>query len=267
MLLTAKIFPYLTVGEGITLYVEPMMSQMWFGSFPPSFLQLSSFFCFSTSGCLLLLDAFALKPFSSLVKLLHLIKTVFILCCRLSWPCCTCLSNKYVLKSCGSHSLYNNDAVLFLWSWLFILTLKNEIKLTSNQWPLFFCVRLLHRPLHCHIPFLCWTPWLTYLCTGLSCAVSAHKLHKLLKRVLVVMVAYGGVGEVRAGLLDDRGGGEVQGWGWGTGTPWGEKWKVGQETEEEDRCKEKIQERPKTVKLSWDSDHCILKQNKHTQHP
>lgn len=51
------------------------------------------------------------------------------------------------------------------------------------------------------------------LCAGLSCAISAHKLHKLLKRVLVVMVAYGGVGEVRAGLLDDRGGGEVQGGG------------------------------------------------------
>lgn len=49
------------------------------------------------------------------------------------------------------------------------------------------------------------------LCAGLACAVGADKLHKLLKRVLVVMVAYGGVGEVRAGLLDDRGGREVQG--------------------------------------------------------
>lgn len=51
----------------------------------------------------------------------------------------------------------------------------------------------------------------TYLCAGLPRAVGAHELHKLLKRILVVMVAYGGVGEVRAGLLDDRGGGEVQG--------------------------------------------------------
>lgn len=48
------------------------------------------------------------------------------------------------------------------------------------------------------------------LCAGLSRAVGAHKLHKLLKWVLVVMVAYGGVCEVRAGLLDDRRGGEVQ---------------------------------------------------------
>lgn len=52
---------------------------------------------------------------------------------------------------------------------------------------------------------------ITYLCARLSRGVGAHKLHKLLKWVLVVMVAYGGVGEVRAGLLDDRGGGEVQG--------------------------------------------------------
>lgn len=51
----------------------------------------------------------------------------------------------------------------------------------------------------------------TYLRARLSGGVGAHKLHKLLKGVLVVMVAYGGVGEVRAGLLDDRGGGEVQG--------------------------------------------------------
>lgn len=50
---------------------------------------------------------------------------------------------------------------------------------------------------------------MTYLRTGLSCAVGAHKLHKVLERVLVV-VAYGGVAEVRAGLLDDGGGGEVQ---------------------------------------------------------
>lgn len=50
----------------------------------------------------------------------------------------------------------------------------------------------------------------TYLGAGLSCAVGAHKLHKLLKRVLV-MVAYGGMGEVRTGLLDDGGGREVQG--------------------------------------------------------
>lgn len=51
----------------------------------------------------------------------------------------------------------------------------------------------------------------TYLCAGLSRAVSAYELHKLLKWVLVMMVAYGGVGKVWAGLLDDRGGGEVQG--------------------------------------------------------
>lgn len=51
----------------------------------------------------------------------------------------------------------------------------------------------------------------TYLRAGLPGGVGAHKLHKLLKGVLVVMVANGGVGEVRAGLLDDRGGGEVQG--------------------------------------------------------
>lgn len=51
----------------------------------------------------------------------------------------------------------------------------------------------------------------TYLCTGLTGAVGAHKLHKLLERVLMMVVAYGGVGEVGAGLLDDRRGGEVQG--------------------------------------------------------
>lgn len=50
----------------------------------------------------------------------------------------------------------------------------------------------------------------SYLCTRLSWAVSAHKLHKLLQRVLVVVIAYGGVCEVRTGLLDDGGGGEVQ---------------------------------------------------------
>lgn len=59
----------------------------------------------------------------------------------------------------------------------------------------------------------------THLCTGLSGAVGTHKLHKLLKGVLMVVVAYGGVGEVGAGLLDDRRGGEVQGRGGGTGTP------------------------------------------------
>lgn len=59
----------------------------------------------------------------------------------------------------------------------------------------------------------------THLCTGLSGAVGTHKLHKLLEGVLVVVVAYGGVGEVGAGLLDDGGGGEVQRRGRGTGTP------------------------------------------------
>lgn len=59
----------------------------------------------------------------------------------------------------------------------------------------------------------------THLGTGLSGAVGAHKLHKLLKGVLVVVVADGGVGEVGAGLLDDGRGGEVQGRGGGTGTP------------------------------------------------
>lgn len=51
----------------------------------------------------------------------------------------------------------------------------------------------------------------TYLCAGLTGAVGAHELHKLLERVLMMVVAYGGVGEVGAGLLDDRRGGEVQG--------------------------------------------------------
>lgn len=61
-------------------------------------------------------------------------------------------------------------------------------------------------PHHLSLP----NPWMTYLCAGLSCAIGAHKLHKLFKRVLVVVIAYGGVGEVWAGLLDDRGRGEVQ---------------------------------------------------------
>lgn len=55
-----------------------------------------------------------------------------------------------------------------------------------------------------------WSLAWSMLCARLSWAIGAHKLHKLLERVLVVMVAYGGVGEIRAGLLDDRRGGEMQ---------------------------------------------------------
>lgn len=60
----------------------------------------------------------------------------------------------------------------------------------------------------------------SYLTTSLSWSVGAHELHELLERVLsrVVVVSDGGMGEVRAGLLDDGGWGEVQGGSWGTGT-------------------------------------------------
>ena len=54
----------------------------------------------------------------------------------------------------------------------------------------------------------------THLCAGLSTTVGAHELHKLLERVLVMVVPDGRVGgEVGAGLLDDGGGGEVEGGG------------------------------------------------------
>ena len=52
----------------------------------------------------------------------------------------------------------------------------------------------------------------THLSGSLARAVRAHKLHKLLQRVLpvVVVVADGRVREIRARLLDDGRGGEVQ---------------------------------------------------------
>lgn len=48
------------------------------------------------------------------------------------------------------------------------------------------------------------------LSPGLPRAVGADELDKLLERVLVVVVADGGVREVGTGLLDDGGGGEVE---------------------------------------------------------
>lgn len=60
------------------------------------------------------------------------------------------------------------------------------------------------------------------LSSGLTRAVRAHKLHKLLQGVLpvVVVVADGRVCKVRAGLLNDGRGGEVQGGCCGPGAPW-----------------------------------------------
>lgn len=57
----------------------------------------------------------------------------------------------------------------------------------------------------------CGVLW-THLSGGLARAVRAHELHELLQRVLpvVVVVADGRVREVRARLLDDGCGGEVQ---------------------------------------------------------
>lgn len=54
----------------------------------------------------------------------------------------------------------------------------------------------------------CWELWSlarSMLSTGLGRAVGADELDKLLERILVMVVADGGVGEVRAGLLDDGG--------------------------------------------------------------
>lgn len=84
----------------------------------------------------------------------------------------------------------------------------------------FLLQRLYPQTLQCHQPrcgflftllFSITTARPAYLCAGLAGAVGAHKLHKLLERVLMMVVAYGGVGEVGAGLLDDRRRGEVQG--------------------------------------------------------
>lgn len=54
--------------------------------------------------------------------------------------------------------------------------------------------------------------WESYLTSSLAWSISTHKLHKLFEWVLprVVVVADGGVSEVRARLLDDGGRGKVQ---------------------------------------------------------
>lgn len=96
----------------------------------------------------------------------------------------------------------------YFFFYIYILSLTNVFN-CNRALPRLSTFALQTIPLSYQLPLL--NPQSTYLRAGLSCAVGAHKLHKLLKRVLVVMVAYGGVGEVRAGLLDDRGGGEMQG--------------------------------------------------------
>lgn len=52
-----------------------------------------------------------------------------------------------------------------------------------------------------------------YLCPRLARAVGTDELHELFERVLMVVVADGGVGEIWTGLLDDGGGRKMKGRG------------------------------------------------------